>query len=74
MITRQAIVQLLLAMPEENGPSEDPCCDVNPFLWRVWCAVTSRPDDRSEVWSEADVFESCTLMIDRHLNEVLHKP
>ena len=48
--------------------SNDPCCDANPVLWNLFCAMTNRPlGIRSEIWSEQFVLEA---MLARGLKEV----
>jgi hypothetical protein len=36
--------------------SNEPCCDVNPLLWRIFCVFTGRNQDNpSPFWLEQDV-------------------
>ena len=47
--------------------SNEPCCDANPVLWNLFCAMTNRPlGIRSEIWSEQFVLEA---MLARGLKE-----
>lgn len=66
-IDRSAAVRLLEALPTYT-PSLEPCHDVNPALWLVWCDVKRRIDDTSpSVWAEIDVVASSVLMISKHM-------
>jgi hypothetical protein len=38
-------------------PRLDPCYSVNPALWSYFCALRSRENQPSEVWTEADVVQ-----------------
>ena len=38
-------------------PRLDPCCEVNPALWSLFCAMQNREVAPSYVWTEADVVQ-----------------
>jgi hypothetical protein len=42
--------------------SQDPCYEVNPILWRLFCVFTRRPiESYSEWWTEQDVVSYFTI-------------
>lgn len=60
--------KLFLALPAD-GASDKLCYEVNPILWRAWCAVKGRdPDTVTEIWTEIDVAESAQLEINLNMN------
>lgn len=64
-------ITLLLSSLPWRLPSVEPCNEVNPFLWKVWCQMTGREDvTNSTVWTEADVTHSSIIIIARHLREI----
>lgn len=71
MIDRPTAINFMLHLPHENGKDE-PCSDVNPYLWLIWCEAQERdPNAYSTIWTEYNVVESCVLAIRRYLNELL---
>lgn len=42
--------------------SKEPCYEVNPILWRLFCVFTRRPiESYSEWWTEQDVVSYFTI-------------
>lgn len=55
----EAIIHLLTQicdLPDE--PRFEPCSEVNPQLWAIYCALKNRPNYNSFVWTEADVVQA----------------
>ena len=38
-------------------PRLEPCSKVNPHLWFYFCALRSRENQPSDIWTEADVVQ-----------------
>jgi len=49
-----------------DEPSIEPCYEVNPELWRLFCKLNNREFAPNHVWSEMDV----VLWIDEHTMKV----
>lgn len=47
----------------KKAPRMEPCADVNPQLWKMFCELKNRPhESRSDVWTEFDVVQSLNAM------------
>ena len=73
MLDEKTNVTLTEIMPILNDmelmrdePSIEPCYDVNPELWRLFCKINKREFNANYVWSEMDV----VLWIDEHTMKV----
>jgi hypothetical protein len=54
-------------------PSDEPCHEVNPRLWELYCEAIGRyPWPAADWWTEALVTQSCDNMIADQLKVLLH--